>query len=274
MQTTFEKKTHNPFKKIPWWGWVGAIIFIVFQIGLYKLGGFLSENLVAQHWSVHPLIPVIDNNIPYCPYFFIQIYFLAYGFWFIAPLWISTGKKENFINFMIYGTIASFIGFFWFIFMPSYMNREAEGLLHLADDIKTPFTRFLMKSIISMDTGKIAWNMCPSYHCMASALCAFGVLKIKEHCVGTQVGFSVMAILVFASTVLVKQHYFIDIIGGIAVATIPFLIVRFAWKPGDKIMIKNPLFLQTKITKKDVEEAKEAKDIKPEEVKEIIEEKK
>ena len=273
MQTTLEKKSKNPFKKIPWYGWVGAIIFIVFQIGLYKLGGLISERFIAPLWSVHPLTK-IDDFIPYCPYFFIQIYFLAYAFWFIGPLVISTGKKENFINFMIYGTIASLVGFLWFIFMPTWMNRETEGLLNLADDIKTPFTRFLMKAIIEMDTGKMAWNLCPSYHCMASALCAFGVLKIKEHHVGTQVGFSIFAILVFASTVLVKQHYFVDILGGVAVATIPFLIVRFWWKPGERIMIKNPLFLNTKITKKDVEEAKEAKDIKPEEVKEIIEEKK
>ncbi len=62
---------------------------------------------------------------------------------------------------------------------------------------------------------------------MASALCAFAVLGRKEHKVATQVGFSIFAILVFMSTVFVKQHYFIDIIGGIAVATIPYLIVRF-----------------------------------------------
>ncbi|MBQ0045585.1 MAG: phosphatase PAP2 family protein [Mycoplasma sp.] len=256
------KKTRNPFKLIPWYGWVGAVIFIVFQIGLYKLGGFLSEKLVSPHWSVCPKIPVIDDAIPYCPYFFIQIYFLAYAFWFIAPLWISTGKKENFINFMIYGTIASFIGFIWFVLMPSVMNRTdheviinnlvvpAENLIEKAKSIKTPFTRFLVQAIIAMDTGDLGWNLCPSYHCMASALCAFGVMRIKQHHLGTRIGFEVMAVLVFLSTVFVKQHYFADILGGIGVAAIPYLLTRFVWHPGEKIMLNNPQFLQIKRLKK------------------------
>lgn len=257
------KKSKNPFKRIPWYGWVGAIIFIIFQIGLYKLGGFISEKWVSPHWSVHPIIPVIDDNIPYCPYFFIQIYFLAYAFWFIAPLWISTGKKENFINFMIYGTIASFIGFLWFIFMPTWMDRRAEGILDLANNIKTPFTKFLVQSIIKMDTGDIGWNLCPSYHCMASALCAYGVMRRKEHHIATRIGFEVMAVLVFLSTVFVKQHYFIDIIGGIGVATLPFIFVRYIWHPGEKIMLNNPLFLQAKhLTRKDVKQAQKAEEKK------------
>ncbi|MCQ3914262.1 MAG: phosphatase PAP2 family protein [Mycoplasmoidaceae bacterium] len=62
---------------------------------------------------------------------------------------------------------------------------------------------------------------------MASALCAFGVMRIKEHRLGTRIGFEVMAVLVFLSTVFVKQHYFVDILGGVAVATIPFVLTRF-----------------------------------------------
>lgn len=275
------KKTHNPFKLIPWYGWVGAVIFIIFQIGLYKLGGFISERLVSSHWSLCPKISAIDDAIPYCPYFFIQIYFLAYAFWFIAPLWISTGKKENFINFMIYGSIASFIGFFLFIFMPTWMDRIEEGLVledgsygHLVESIKTPFTKFLAEAIIKMDTGKTGWNLCPSYHCMASALCAFGVMRVKQHHLGTRIGFEIMAVLVFLSTVLVKQHYFVDIIGGIGVATIPYLFTRFVWHPGEKIMLNNPLFLQAKhLTKRDVNKAEDAQETTKAEMKKELEKK-
>lgn len=256
------RKTRNPFKKVPWYGWVGAVIFIVFQIGLYKLGGYISEHLVAPHWSLCPKIDVIDNAIPFCPWFFIQIYFLAYLSWFLGPIFVSTGKKENFINFMIYGTIASFIGFIWFILMPTYMIRSQEPIdLEMLKN--TPFTQFLVKSIIGMDGGEKAWNLCPSYHCMASALCAYGMMRRKEYHLASRISFEVMGVLVCCSTVLVKQHYFIDIIGGLAVATIPFVLTRYVWHPGEKIILNNPLFLQAKhLTKKDVKQAEKAEEKK------------
>lgn len=254
MKAINQKKTHNPFKLIPWYGWVGAIIFMVFQLGLYKLGCFFAQQ-VANHWKVCPKVPVIDDGIPYCPYFFIEIYFLAYGFWFVGTLWISASRnKANFINFMIYSTIANFAGFIWMILMPTWLNRTdhviwgvpGEDLINKAAAIKTPITRFLNQAIIKMDTGDIGWNLCPSYHCLASALIAFGVLKRKEHCIGTQVGFGIMAILVCMATVFVKQHYFVDILGGVGTAAIPYVIISYIWHPGEKIILDNPTFLDLK----------------------------
>ncbi|MCQ3908285.1 MAG: hypothetical protein MJ200_01710 [Mycoplasmoidaceae bacterium] len=62
---------------------------------------------------------------------------------------------------------------------------------------------------------------------MASAICAFGVLRRKEHHIGTQIGFGVMAILVCMATVFVKQHYFVDILGGVGVAAIPYVFICY-----------------------------------------------
>lgn len=252
-----EQKKPSGFKAIRWYGWVGAVIFMIFQLGLYKLAGIFVQQ-ISLFYSINPKIIVIDDAIPYLPYGFIEIYFLSYLFWFITPLWISTSQnKSNFINFMVYSTIASVAGFFWLILMPTWMNRTdhiidgvaGENLINKASEIKTPITRFLMQAIITMDDGDKGWNLCPSYHCMASALCAYGVLKRKEHCIGTQIGFSIMAILVFMSTVFVKQHYFVDIFGGIAVATIPYVIIRFGYHPGEKIMLNYPRFLEIKYKK-------------------------
>lgn len=144
--------------------------------------------------------------------------------------------------------------------MPTYLNRVEEGLViptatgydpgPLVQNIKTPITKFLVQAIIAMDTGEVGWNLCPSYHCMASAICAFGVLKRKEHSLGTQIGFGVMAILVCMATVFVKQHYFVDILGGVGVAAIPYVIICFVWHPGEKIILDNPTFLDLKKKKK------------------------
>lgn len=262
------KKSRNIFKRIPWYGWIGAIIFIGLHLGLYKLGCFVSEKIVSEHWSINPKIG-FDDVIPYTPYFFVEIYFLSYLFWCIIPIIISTGKKENFINFMIYSIVAYVVGFIWLILMPTYMNREADE--HLTEEIakiKTPVTKWLAELILKMDgNAERSWNLCPSYHCLSSALCAFGLMKQKEHHVATRVCTYVMAFLICCSTVLVKQHYFVDILGGVGVAALSFLPIKLN-KVGEQIMINNPLFLKTKhLTKRDVAKAEDANETTPAEKK-------
>ena len=255
-----KKHKQHHFPRIPWYGWVGAIIFLGLHLGLYKLGCFISEKIISDYWSVNPKIPGIDNGIPYTPYFFVEIYFLSYLFWFIVPLIVSTGKKENFINFMIYSTSAYIVGFIWLILMPSYMNREAdEHLTQKIADIKTPVTKWLAELILKMDgNSAIAWNLCPSYHCLSSALCAFALINEKEHHIATRICVYVMAFLICCSTVLVKQHYFADILGGVGIATIAYLPIKLC-KVGERIMVNNPLFLKTKhLTKTDVIKAEDA----------------
>lgn len=267
-----KKQKRHHFPRIPWYGWVGAIIFLGLHLGLYKLGCFISEKIISEYWSVCPKIDPIDNGIPYTPYFFVEIYFLSYIFWFIVPLIVSTGKKENFINFMIYSTAAYIVGFIWLILMPAYMNRTTEeDLPNKIEQIKTPVTKWLAELILKMDgNSDIAWNLCPSYHCLSSALCAYALIKEKNHHIATRVCVYVMAFLIVCSTVLVKQHYFADVLGGLGVATIAFLSIKFA-KVGERIMVNNPLFLKTKhLTKTDVVKAEDANETTKEERKEQI----
>ncbi|MCQ3907394.1 MAG: hypothetical protein MJ219_01175 [Mycoplasmoidaceae bacterium] len=86
----------------------------------------------------------------------------------------------------------------------------------------------------------------------------FGLLQQKQHHIATRISVYVMSFLIVCSTVLVKQHYFADVIGGLGVAVIAFLIIKFT-KVGERIMVNNPLFLKTKhLTKTDVVKAEDA----------------
>ncbi|MBR6349947.1 MAG: hypothetical protein IKR67_05295, partial [Lachnospiraceae bacterium] len=67
--------------------------------------------------------------------------------------------------------------------------------------------------------------------------CYLGVRKQPEISKGFRIYSLVMTILICLSTVFTKQHYFIDIFGGLAISIICYLVVG-KLDPGGKIMAK------------------------------------
>ena len=66
-------------------------------------------------------------------------------------------------------------------------------------------------------------NCFPSVHCLESWICFRGALKLKKVPWWYKYLMLVMTLLVFASTVFVKQHVLIDILGGGAAVEIGLL---------------------------------------------------
>ena len=250
MKNSFEKqKSRNPFKRVPWYGWVGAIVMLFLFMGLYKIAAVCAEKIFFNYgWGYCPKIDWIDNKIPFVPYFFIEIYVLAYGMWVVCPIILSTGSKKNFTNFMIYSIIAHFLTMLIFIAVPTYMIRANEPLLDV-ESIKTPITKFLMNLIVAGDGGQYGWNMAPSFHVLTSFLCMCGMFRQKDIHVGARVTYYVICPLIIAATVLVKQHYIFDIATGLAMGTCVYILVML-FKPGNIIVDKYPNFLVIKHKKK------------------------
>ena len=243
------KKKYHTFLTIPWYGWVIAIVSLIFHVALYKCAYLI--NAYCNIWKgICPDIPVVDDNIPFCPWFFIQIYFIAYGFWFIAPLIISKTSRENIINFIIGVIIISLVSFFIFIFIPTYQNRNTDGIPSQIEKIKDPFTKFCMVSIVKLDGGEnkdmTAYNMAPSLHCIFSIHCFFGIYIEKNAKLYNKIWFGLLAFLICLSTLFTKQHYFIDVVLAIIFTIIFHLLIDFWVKPGNKIIVNYPNFLYIK----------------------------
>ena len=82
---------------------------------------------------------------------------------------------------------------------------------------------WLTNAVYSLDQPN---NLFPSIHCMESWICFRGALRCKKvHPMYSKVWF-VLAILICMSTVFVKQHVFVDIIGGIVVAEIGLFLSK------------------------------------------------
>ena len=107
------------------------------------------------------------------------------------------------------------IGGIVFIIMPTTLTRpEITG---------TGFWNWLTSLIYSTDAAD---NLFPSIHCLESWILFRGVMRCEKQGTTMKIFMFVSAILVFASTVLIKQHVVIDIIGGVLVVEIGLFLAK------------------------------------------------
>ena len=240
------KNKQYTFLTIPWYGWIFAIVSLIFHIALYK-----CAYLINVHYNVWkgicPYIHIIDAKTPFCPWFFIQIYILAYAFWFVVPLIISKTGRENTLNFTINVVVISLVSFFIFIFVPTYQDRTNDKIQDQIEKITDPFSKFCMNTIIKLDGGEnknlTAYNMAPSFHCIFSIHCFLGIYREKDTKLYNKIWIGIMSFLICLSTLFTKQHYFIDVVLAIPFTLIFHLLIDFWIKPGNKIITKYPNFL-------------------------------
>ena len=147
---------------------------------------------------------------------------------FIGPMAVSKCGKEHFADYMAANLVACLAGVFVLAFFPTYMDRVAEGLYHVPVN-PTVFDRLRM-FWYSLDGSEMAYNLLPSFHCLNSTLCYLGVAGRKEIPVWFRAYSFVTTLLIYASTVYVKQHYFLDIVTGVALAVAAYFVCKkFHW---------------------------------------------
>lgn len=215
-----EEKRKN---RVRWYGVVWGIALLIFQHSMYLLANVIAGAIGLPAFSPKT---AIDDLIPLVPVFILP-YVWSYVFWAMAPMAVSKCEKRHFYNFVAAYVTACLFGMLIFIFAPSYMDREAENLVALAGD---GFFGKLLQFIYNLDGGALAYNLFPSFHCMLSTLSYLGVMRRKEIPLWFRIYSLVMAVLIYCATVFTKQHYVVDIFGGVIIAVVfYFLATKFNW---------------------------------------------
>lgn len=107
------------------------------------------------------------------------------------------------------------------------------------------FTGWAMRTIWLLDTPT---NLFPSIHCFVSWLGTRYIYECRSlrHRGLTCTLCTVGSVLVFLATMFTKQHVFYDVIGGVAVAEIGWLVARYTGLP--RLFERlNERFLRTKL---------------------------
>ncbi len=180
---------------------IASALFVNFLV-------YYCSRILTNRFVHIDLSSKIDTWIPYVS-FFIIIYVLAYIQWIVGYIVISKESKQSCYQFMSAEIISKLICLLFFVFLPTTMVR-ATGLSNgLLDRIT---------KIVYLFDDPV--NLFPSIHCLESYLCFRGALFLKSVSKGYKYFTLIFAILVFLSVVFVKQHVFIDIIGGIIVGEV------------------------------------------------------
>lgn len=167
----------------------------------------LNRRKSKYYWKIKaddyiPLIPVFI--IPYIGYFFLVI-FSVYALW-------STPYISQFLVSYIVSYILA--GIFWY-FVPNGVARPKI--------IKNDIFSLLIKTIYKYDDDT---NGFPSAHVFSTLLCSYFLYLVFPGYLSAIWG---LALLIILSTVFVKQHYLIDILGGIIVFVLSVIIGGFLW---------------------------------------------
>lgn len=188
-----------------------SILPIAAMLGMNTLAYFGTRIFTTGRYHYNIESP-LDQQLPLVP-FFVVFYLLAFGQWVGCYLLIAREKKAYCYRFFLGDIIAKAICMVIFLVFPTTLNRpEITG--------SGIFER-LLAFVYSTDAPD---NLFPSIHCLESWMCYRGCRKLANAPGWLPGWFSnanlVFTLLVFASTVLLKQHVLIDIAGGVAAVEI------------------------------------------------------
>ena len=201
-----------PRYSVPWL--VGALAW---QLSLY----FLAKALTGGRPHYDLSIP-LDSRIPFVPVFML-IYWGAYLSWGLNYILAAREGREHCRRCITADMIAKALCFVIFLLLPTTIARpEAAG---------SGLIGWLTRTMFAADTPVALF---PSIHCLDSWLCWRFLVKSRQVPRWYKWISFVFSLLVCASTVLVKQHVFVDIFAGIAVAELGLLLSRLLWDSLEK----------------------------------------
>ena len=194
-------KTHRH----AWWGLFVPCYLAVF----FTIEHFITDN----DWATQ--LP-IDDYIPFCKYFI-----LIYDLW--APLLVVLGV------YLILRDPEGFRRYIWSLIFTYGVSTLFCILVPNGQDLRPPAVEgddifaWVVRATYSADTNT---NVFPSVH-VVGVLCAiFAVFRTpglrKWY---WRAGSVVLGIVIIASTLLVKQHAFIDILAGLAVGVAGYVVI-------------------------------------------------
>lgn len=192
---------------VPSYARIPLVLLVIINLLVYEGTQFLM--LHAKHWDL--ALP-LDARIPFRTGW-IAIYILAYLQWVVGFIVIARESRAHCNRVLMGELIAKFICGVIFILFPTRIERPAvEG---------GGFIAWLMRLVYA---GDLPGNLFPSIHCLESWICFRGAIGMKRVPRWYAPAMLVLTLLVFASTLLVKQHVLVDIPAGVLVAEVGLLL--------------------------------------------------
>lgn len=188
---------------------ISISILLVGQAFFYWFLKFFQTN-------PHYLTFTIDQKIPFIPNF-IYIYNTFYPFIFLALLYLFKHDEKVYMKGIISGIIGFLICDIIFLAYPTIMLRPPIPETNLLTD-------FILKVTFFFDTP--ALNCFPSIHCLFCFQIIYSFIFTKHIKLKKKIPVIIYSLLIIISTVLVKQHYLVDVISALSICIITNLLIE------------------------------------------------
>ena len=180
----------------------------------WQLCAFYLPKLLMDGRPHHDLATAADALVPLAPAT-VVIYIAALASWPFCYLYCAAQEKERAYRFLCAEFLAKLICMTCFFLLPTAIVRpEITG---------SGFFNWLLRVVYWFDTPT---NLFPSIHCLENWVAWRGLFGRKTVSELVKALFLAAALLVFLSTLLVKQHVLVDIPAAIAVSEIGLFISK------------------------------------------------
>ena len=172
---------------------------------------FLTKLLQSDY---HIIGNAIDQKIQFNSLAIIP-YYIWYILLLVVPYYLYRKDKEMLCKFIASYILCVFISSIIFVCYPTTVLRpeiKPDSLLNF-------MTWFIYKA----DTPAV--NCLPSLHCAISMLFTLSAFCSKNVSLKFKITIAILSILVMISTLVIKQHVFIDLVTGDVLMTICFLLM-------------------------------------------------
>ena len=197
------------YRILPRYAFVPLICCILINAVTYFGTRIFTTGMYHYDFSI-PL----DDMIPFAP-FMIIFYILAYVSWVVGFVIIGRESRQVCYEICTAEQLAKIMCLAAFLIIPSTIVRPEITGNGIFD--------WLTKFIYTIDSPD---NLLPSIHCLENWICFRGAMRCKKVGTGFRIGMFISAMLVFASTLMVRQHVFLDVVSAVAVTEIGLFAVK------------------------------------------------
>lgn len=185
-----------------------SLIVIAYQAIIYFLAKFTP-------FQEHIIGSTLDSKIPFIPIFIIP-YVLWYLFLVVVPCVLYSQDKKTFYQYITTNILVDTVATIIFIFYPTLLIRPEIAV----DSVST----WIVNLIYWGDTP--ALNCFPSVHCANCFVAIFITAKSNKIRNKDRFFTILFGILIIFSTLFVKQHAVIDVVGALFLATFIVFVVK------------------------------------------------
>ena len=191
----------------------GRECWYLLYLPIYLLMFVAVEHLVVDNYWVSWC--TLDDMIPFVRQF-VLVYVLWYPLMLGTTLYLLLKDRRAFLRYarsVVLGLTACMLTF---VLLPS--GQE----LRPAEVPGNDLTARLLRFIYAADTNT---NVFPSMHVVGTLAAVIGIFDSRSVPRGVQWGVAALGVLINASTVLIKQHSVLDILGGVVLYWLVYLAV-------------------------------------------------